>query len=544
MMRLSLRAILAAVAASIAIVTGASLATASTAYAGTYTVYGCRTPSGGAAPMGSWQVGLDSSDGYHHDFWGSTCPDPVFMGMDAGFSHVDGDYAEETFVAPPNTTIQSYAISRAVRLVPSAGYLYQAWVQSAGRWQLLEGCTSASTCGTYGDYQDPAAGSNLLRHTAPTDTTAIELKVTCARSGGCPSVKSEGHVTDSVWIFASAITLSDNFSPQFASPPSGPLVAGGVLAGVEPVTIAATDKGSGVYQAMIEVDGRVLQQQVLNSNGGACEPPFVAAVPCQLSTSGTLEFNTGELSDGEHSLTLLVSDAAGNTAVWGPIVIRTLNNPCSPVPAAGGMSLRASFRIRRHRRIHFANSLTTGSTNRPLVVGRVTTAAGAPVPGAAVCVAVRDDYAGAPLKAAGTLSANADGGFAYRLGHGPSRTIYFIHRVPGGAISTALGLHIHVPVRVHVNAHHLFNGQVMTWRGRLPGPRSHGMLGLMQVWRGSFWQTFEEISVGRGGKWLGRYRFSFTTGVQRYLFRLVVPHQPGYPYAAGVSRNIEMLVTG
>jgi len=543
-MMLSLRAILVAGAASIAMMSGLSLATASVARAGTYTVYGCRTPNGGAAPMNNWQVGLDTSDGYHHDFWGSTCPGPVFMGMDAGFSHVDGDFAEETFIAPVDTTIQSYTISRAVRLVPSAGFLYQAWERSPGGWQLVEGCTGAGSCGTYGDYTDPSAGSNVLRRTAPTDTTELKLTVMCARAGGCPEVKSQGQVTDSVWVFSSAITLSDNASPQFAGPPSGPLVAGGVLAGVEPVTIAATDKGSGVYQAMIEIDGRILLRQVLNGNGSLCQAPFVAAPPCQLSASGTIVFNTDELSDGTHSLTLLVSDAAGNTATWGPITIRTLNNPCSPIPATSGMTLRASFLLRHQKRTLRSRTLTAGFGSRPLVVGRLTTSGGTIVPGGSICVAARDDYAGAPLRAVGTLSANGNGRFDYRLGPGPSRTIYFIHRVPDGAVSTALDIHVRVPVRVHVNAHQLFNGQVMTWRGRLPAPTPNGLLALMQVWRGVGWQTFEQVSIRRDGRWIARYRFSFTTGVQHYRFRLVVPHQAGYPYATGESPNINVVVTG
>lgn len=541
-MSLSMRTILVASAASIAIVASLALAAAPSALAGTYTVYGCRTPSGAGAPLNGWQGALDPADDTGHEFWGGTCPGPYFLKLDPFFSHIEGASVAATFVAPADTTISSYAIWRAVRLVPSAGFLYQAWALSAGRWLLVDGCGTASSCGTYGNVSNLAAPSNLLRQGAPPDTTELQLKLVCARSGGCPSVSPQ---SDAVWLWSSAITLTDTRAPQFAGAPSGPLVApGAVLAGVVPVSLAASDRGGGVYQALVEIDGRVLARQVLASNGGLCNAPFLAVVPCLLSAGGTVDVNTAGLPDGAHSLMLLVSDPAGNTTSWGPVEIVTSNNPCTPFPAAAGMNLRASFIRRVHKRIRLANEVTTANGYRPIVQGALTTATGAPAPGAAICVATRDDYPGAPLTPVGTFSTDGAGRFSYKLGLGPSRTIYFIHRVPGGAIATALGVHVRVPVRVRVNAHRLRNDQAMTWRGRLPGPVPNGLLALMQVWRGHFWQTFKKIGVRTNGEWVGRYRFSFTSGVQHYRFRLTVPRQSGYPYAAGVSGVIHMTVTG
>jgi hypothetical protein len=259
---------------------------------------------------------------------------------------------------------------------------------------------------------------------------------------------------------------------------------------------------------------------------------------------------------------LLVYDAAGNSATWGPIEIVTSNhpsnhpsnsppveivtgnNPCTPFPATGGMSLHASFIQRVQKRIRLASQVTVAYGHPPIVGGALTMATGAPVPGAAICVATQDDYAGAQLTPTGTFSTDGAGRFSYQLGRGPSRMIYFIHLVPGGAIATAVDVRVRVPVKVRVNAHRLHNGQVMTWRGRLPGPVPDGLLGLMQVWRGTYWETFKTVSVGASGDWVGRYRFSFTTGVQHYLFRLMVPHQSGYPYTAGVSGGIHMTVSG
>jgi hypothetical protein len=551
---MSLRMMLLARTATIVIMAGVSLVAASAASARTYTVYGCRTPTGAKAPLNDWQGALDSADNTTHEFWGGTCPGPRYLKLDPAFTHLNGANVEATFIAPADTTITSYSIERAVRLVPSAGYLYEAWALSAGRWLLVDGCTTASLCGIYGDVSNLASSSNLLRLSAPADTTEFQFKLVCARSGGCPRVNPQ---SDSVWMWSSAMTLEDDYSPQFAGPPSGPLVApSGALAGTVPVSIGATDRGGGVYQAIVAIDGRVVQAQVLNNNGGLCQAPFLAAVPCQLSASGTVFVNTAAVPDGVHSLTLLVSDAAGNTAAWGPIEIVTSNNLCSRSPVAGGLGLRAEFaivttkRVRVHRRWHvvkhvrLVKTLTTSYGHHPIVVGSFTSPGGLPLAGAGICVAAQDDILGAPLRTVGRLTTSAGGDFTYRLGIGASRTIYFVHRVADGAIATAVHVLVRVPVKVHVNRRFFLNGHVMTWSGRLHGPVPSGLLGLMQVWRGTFWQTFETVGVGPKGGWVGRYRFSFTTGVQHYLFRLKVPHQTGYPYAAGVSSPIHVTVAG
>jgi hypothetical protein len=537
-MKLTARTALTAMIASVVIAAGLGLVSAPAALAGTYTVYGCRTPGGGAAPMSGWSDTLQVYPAY----WQNSCPTAALMWMSAD-AHADGRYAEETFVAPPGTTIQHYTLVRAVRLAHSAGYYYQAYEQTSGYWTMVEGCNTYNSCHDFGDYQNPTDPSNVFSHSGDSATTAVQLKILCGMSGGCPSEPGPGGVTATAWLFQSQMTLQDNSAPKFTVPPTGPLVGGGVLAGIQPVTIAATDSGSGVYQAEIEVDGRVVQSQALD-NTGTCQQPFVATVPCPLSANGTAQFNTASIPDGTHTLRLLVTDAAGNTAAWGPVTITTVNNPCSPVPAVPGLTVSAGFVRHVHKRIRLAERLTTSYSRRPVVVGSLTSAGGAPVGNAPMCVAVQDAYPGAPIVPVASLSTNNAGGFAYRLMPGPSRTVYFIHRVPGGAIAGSVRLNVRVPVRVHLNSHRFLNGQVMTWHGRLPGPIPAGTLAIMQVWRGNRWQIFQNVAVLPGGKWVGRYRFEFTQGAQPYTFRLFVPHQSGYPYAAGWSRPMHVTVTG
>lgn len=557
---------LQALFAGLVVGSGLILISAPVASARSYTVYGCRTPSGAKAPMSGWQGALDPADNTAHGFWGGSCPGPVYLKLDPSWAHIHGAYAYATFIAPADTTIGSYSIWRAVRLMPSDGYVYQMYALSAGRWVLMDGCSSNSSCrSTYGSTSNLAASSNLLHQNAPIDTTQLQFRMVCARTGGCPKVYPSQ--SDAVWIWSTAVTLADNYSPQFTGPPSGPLVSPGVLSGVVPVTVGATDRGGGVYRAQIEVDGRVMTSQPLGADG-SCNAPFLVTVPCELSASGTLALNTAKLADGTHSVMLLVYDAAGNTAAWGPITITTVNNPCSPVPAAGGLDMNAAFEVvktkrvvvptrthvhkqaRVHKRAHvvthvsFHGAVTTDYQDPPVVVGTLKTPNGAPVGGASACVAARDDYPGAPLTPLGTIATNAAGGFRYQPAAGPSRTLYFIHRVPGGAIYTTVHMAVRVPVKVHLHRRHLKNGQVMTWSGRLPGPVPEGLQVSMQVWRGTFWQIFETVSVARSGAWVGRYRFRFSSGVQHYRMRLKIRRQSGYPYAANASRPFRVTVVG
>ena len=524
--------------ASLAVFAAWSLIQVPAALAGQYTVYGCRLPDGAAAPWGGWSYSLQVYPAYYSD----SCPNVTFMWMAASTPHGVNRYAEETFTAPANTTIGRYTLVRAVRLVPSGGYYYEALQDTSGYWTMVDGCNTYGGCHNFGDYQDPGSSANVFTHSGQSGTTAVQLRIICGKSPECPI--ESGGVSASIWLFRSVITLDASSAPQFTAPPSGPLVSGGPLSGVVPVTISATDAGGGVYQAEMEIDGRIVQSQVLDNSTGTCQQPFTAVVPCPLSANGTVGFDTARVADGRHSLQVVITDAAGNTAVWGPITVDVSNNPCSPVPAASGMSLRAAFANRGGRRTHLFAHLTTGYSRRALIEGTLRTSGGSPVMRAPICVATQAAYPGAPLTAVGATSTNRAGAFRFRLPRGPSRTVYLVHRVPGGAIAAKIAIAVRAPVKVHVNAHRLANGQVMTWRGKLTGPIPGGLSAVMQVWRGTYWQTFQQIPVARGGRWIARYRFRLTTGRQRYVFRLLVQHQAGYPYAPGASRRITIVVTG
>jgi hypothetical protein len=306
-----------------------------------------------------------------------------------------------------------------------------------------------------------------------------------------------------------------------------------------------------VNEVAFEVDGTIVERVTLDANGGACRAPFRAPVPCKPVASGTVGFDTAKVPDGTHSLRILVTDATGTNATpWGPITITTANQSCNPAPRSDALKLTAAVapagrgtgrRKQRARRV-----VATAYGRKVRVRGTLRTPDGAPVPHAALCVATRQQRPSAPLRPTHTLTTDAAGRFSFRLPPGPSRRAYVVARVPGGAVSSSVVVRVKAPVRLRASRRQLRNGQTLRLRGRLRGrplPRSR-MLVEMQVQRGRKYQTFATTHTRRRGRFSVRYRFTRTSGVQRYRFRALVRRQSTYPYATGASRPVVVSVQG
>ena len=67
-----------------------------------------------------------------------------------------------------------------------------------------------------------------------------------------------------LYVYAADLTLEQNAGPT-ASGVSGELAGAPTVQGQSDVTFAATDPGSGVYEALFSVDGQVVQRTVLDA---------------------------------------------------------------------------------------------------------------------------------------------------------------------------------------------------------------------------------------------------------------------------------------
>ena len=135
-------------------------------------------------------------------------------------------------------------------------------------------------------------------------------------------------------MYSAKVTLSETATPSVSNL-GGALWVGGVVWGSRPVTFSTSDP-SGISQVALDgPDGQIaLQPQ-------SCH--YSQTQPCPQLSSGSLELNTTALHDGAQTLTLLVSNAAGNTStVQSPAVIVDNNGPPAPTrltaTAVGGGS--------------------------------------------------------------------------------------------------------------------------------------------------------------------------------------------------------------
>jgi hypothetical protein len=328
-------------------------------------------------------------------------------------------------------------------------------------------------------------------------------------------------------MYRALFLLQDDSDPVFTSPPSGTLTAGGPLAGPRGVSFSATDVGSGLYQAFIEVDG----QRVATQNLG-CTPPFTATVPCKPSASASLTLDTAALPDGTHSVRVLAVDATGtNTAAFGPFTITTSNAPttCAPGEAAG---LSVAF-DRKRRTIAYGGKLN--------VVGQ------AP-PGALVRVFSRVARAGAPEKLGRTpIVAGADGRFTYRVPAGPSRGLRFAFRSGTDVLfgcSKVLDVAVKARSTLKASPRTIRSGRSVRFSGKLRGGYvpTGGKLVELQAHERGRWRSITTLRTNAKGAFRYRYRFSFRAAGTTFPVRVRVRRDDSYPFALGTSKSVRVRV--
>jgi hypothetical protein len=136
--------------------------------------------------------------------------------------------------------------------------------------------------------------------------------------------------------------LLSNESTPAASNTTGGLLAGKAR-GTQDISFTASDaNGPGVYNITAALDGKIVYTGTPDSNGGACAPVasqggvlmFDRAQPCRQSESVDLPVETAAFTDGQHTLKVTVTDAAGNSSVVYDAPVSTLNAPAAPAELA------------------------------------------------------------------------------------------------------------------------------------------------------------------------------------------------------------------
>jgi hypothetical protein len=562
----------AAVAAGVvwAVLLGATAC--SVAWAGAYHVFACRMPDGLIAPVDGWS----GSSILANDEISDSCASGggLVAALKTGHTHpADKDLVTWTFSAPAGETLGAATLWRAGDTLGGsnehATYLF--WLSGSpgaeSGARVFEKCTASAGCQSKGSATDQLAAENRVEvPESALHTPNISLTASCGSpfiEYGCPPGGGDENGNAAiVELFAADLILDQESSPTVGEV-SGSLAEAPTVSGTADVAFTATDPGSGVYQALFQVDGATVSSPVLNANGGRCHDvgqttdglsAFLYTQPCKPSLSEDVPFDTTSLSDGPHHLVVSVTDAAGNAT---PVVDRQVavaNAPAgasaSPSPSRGPANgseaseqatLTASWKGVRGAGIHVTSAFGAAHA----VQGRLTTAGGHPIAGAQIDVSLLPAAAGAHPLALPAARTGPDGSFALTL----PRT------VPGGALrlgyrshlgdtlpvaTRTLTLSVRAGLRLRISPTVSAVGRTIRFSGRLRGgplPPGGKQLVLEARSPGGRWIEFNVIRSNPRGDFHASYRFRFP-GPASYSFRVVSNQEADYPYLAGASNVV------
>ena len=542
---------MAGVAVSLAIPAGAG--------AGQYHVYSCRTPSGESAPADGWSGSATGTE----TFTQNTCAQggALVAGLRAHTPRKAGSgVAMWAFAPAAGLTVAAATVWRAGDadggLELYAGY--QFWLAGPTDAEVFDQCSALGGCsGSVGRMDDPLSQANRVSVPAANLGAHLYANASCGGKAefSCPNGSGDANGYAAVVnLYAADLTLEQSASPT-TSNVSGELASAPAVAGTSDVAFSASDAGSGVYEAVFNVDGRVVQGTVVDDDGGRCKnvgqsadglPAFLYEQPCPASVSADVGFDTTRVGNGSHHLVVSVIDAAGNAATVLDRNVVIANPPPAGVPGPpNGTNASSRATLTVGWKGTTSKRLTSGYGHAETVVGRLTAPGGVPIGGARIEVLATPDFSGSRAVAMAGARTAADGHFAMRVPAGvSSRTFRFSYRSRlGETLPTAtstLTLSVRAGVALSIAPRTASVGSSISFSGHLRGgliPHGGKPLVLEARSPGGQWLEFDVIRSDSRGRYHAGYRFKFP-GPAEYQFRVLCEAEADYPFATGSSHVV------
>ncbi len=565
------------------------------AQAGEYHVYSCRMPDGEVAPTDGWSGSASGASAHAEDHCAKG--GALSAALDGGVSHTVGtDVATWTFSSPSSEIVKKMTLWRSGDAEGGSALnaTYQFWIAGPTQPEVFDECLYALGCSKVrGEPEEPMSLSNILGVPAKNLGEHLYVNASCGglQTYKCPSGKGDSNgYAAVVYLYAADLTLEQSSQPTVSNV-EGELATAATLSGAVDLAFHAEDAGSGVYQAVVSVDGAEAGRVLLDENGGHCRnvaqttdglPAFLYLQPCRPSLSADLPFDTTTLADGAHHLVVSVTDAAGNATVALDRKIEVLNHP--PVPPApqqpvtpsqpspegqqpagaakndpspqtnqtpqlqgvngSHASVGATLQVRWSATAHATLAAAYGHAQT--VVGRLAAPDGSPIGGASIEVLCTPAFQGASTRTLSTRTA-PDGGFRMRLPASiPSSRITFAYSshpgqpLPDVTATLALAVPAHLTLRVAPRTSHV--GGAIAFSGRLAGaplPPGGKQLVLEARTLSGPWRQFQVLSTAPRGRYRARYRFRLA-GPITYEFRAVSRQEADFPYATGASNVVRV----
>ncbi len=574
-METSVGSIRAAIAVGVVWIALLGAGARSVAWAGAYHVFSCRMPDGSVAPVDGWS----GSTTLTNDEIANTCVTGggLVAALKTGHTHpADTDSVTWTFSAPAGETLEAATLWRAGDTLggsnseAESSYLF--WLagvaNSGSSTQIFNECVAIRGCSHIGSLTDPRAANNM--ESVPDfalHSPYLYLTASCGSpifASACPPGGGDENGNAAiVELFAADLVLNQESSPTVGEV-AGPLAEASAVNDMSDVAFTATDPGSGVYEAILQVDGTIISTKVIDTNGGRCHavggttdglPAFLYTQPCKPSLSADVPFDMTFLSDGPHHLVVLVTNAAGNATSVVDRQVMVDNSPETHQGATGSppsqrgaangseasdqATLTASWKGARGA--HISSAFGAAHT----VLGRLTTAGGRPIANALIDVALAPAATGAHPLALAAAHTDANGGFALALPRtipgGALRLGYRSHLGDALPVATrTLTLSVRAALRLHITPRVSAVGRTIRFSGRLLGaplPPGGKQLVLEARSPGGRWIEFKVIRSDARGRFHAGYRFRLP-GPASYSFRALSNAEADYPYLAGASNVV------
>ena len=510
-----------------------------------YDVYGCRLPDGSPASVEGWSPSGAALGVYVTGACHLVSLPPERRTLSGQFSSgiPVGSEAAWNFAAPADTTIANATLWRAVQPGPSAWPV--AWwylstdEERAGAGPQLEDCMNweTSTCKGLGSFGDPAAPGNRADVTGMR-ATALNVALACAGNPGYYCLGGSQFA-----LFKTRIGLLDELTPQLGEL-SGELMAGAQpLEGTKSLSFKAADRGGGIRRVGLLIDGQERSVRPVDPLGAGCREPYTALEPCPLSANASVSLDTASLDDGEHVVNAFATDVSGNRGMSVPFTVLTRNASYpNGLGATRAVRLTAALTTVKGRRIAHPLAYST----RAEIRGTLSTATDIPIPGAGVEITMRTTRPGAASHVR-TATTDSMGRFRYRLATGASRVIVIGYRAftldSAYAAKATATLRVRAAATLSLTPRVQRNGHVVTFRGRLRGgPYRKDASLILYALAGRGRIPVTSLRADAQGRFSFRYRFRTVTSTTRFRFEVQIESRPSYPYTAGRSNRVAVVV--
>lgn len=499
------------------------------AEARTYEVHSCRGPDGSSAGTAGWTA--ENTPGVRAL---NNCARGGALGVEfTNRSGGVGSHGVWKFDAPPDTELRGFQVWRYARVhhtTTSNPTHYSAYDGP------LERCYAKySPCRSVGRPSGDPFDPRNLRSITPAAPDNLYFSIGCFHSNGAPGCT--GWAEPFFYMTAARITLSDSNAPT-VSGLGGALASERNVHGQASLTVYGHDRGSGIARIRLFLDGRPFREDSFDPANSTCRSPFKHPRPCALNGSRRLSVDTNRIPDGDHALGVAIVDASGNPSATLGLPLH-VNNGGASCAYGSGPRLRAGFGRSRSRRLTLRSSGSVTTRGELLDVHR------RPIPGASVRMLTKPAYSQHFTDVA-VLRTDRRGRLRVRLTGGPSRRIRLSYCARQGGHHRDIYLGVRSAVSLRSSRRRARNGSRIVFSGRVrsrPLPRTGKLVELQAYFRGR-WRTFQTLHTRRRGSFSFGYTFGGTSGTVRYRFRARVPREHGFPFSTGLSRQVNVRVTG